>query len=206
MTGETQPAAEGVTEAMVGTVAENILLTVKELIKAERAHARKTGDQIDPTNTTRDEADHWHAALLDFSIEDFDAALKLVRRRIAALSLPTPGEGAPTLDTSISAETQAALDAIDDNIRAAAVQAPTTFFGSTPADPELGAVKALPWKDGETRTAFGSAYAVHQQADGLFVAVGCGSFVGGTHPTREAAQAAAQADYEARILSALVRP
>jgi restriction alleviation protein Lar len=226
----------------------------------------------------------------------------------ASQPLPeTEEKGSAPFDTSISAETKAQLAAIDDNIRAAAIQAPTTFFGSgstlpatkgvvealraaeselmrlrriflpeyegkigepkaavlakisaalslpapgegeadrkrieqiaqdagvadgnritelegmlaeaemrevtwreqalSPTAPELGAVNALPWRDGEARTAFGSAYAVHQQADGLFVVVGCGSFVGGTHPTREAAQNAAQADYERRILSALV--
>lgn len=64
-------------------------------------------------------------------------------------------------------------------------------------------VKPLEWRDGDAKTGFGSAYTTHQQGDGLFVAIGCGSFVGGTHPTRDAAKASAQSDYEARILSAI---
>lgn len=74
----------------------------------------------------------------------------------------------------------------------------------TEAAPVAVSVKPLQWTDGVARTRFGSAYAVHQQADGMFIAVGCGSFVGGTHPTREAAKAAARADYEARIRSAII--
>lgn len=65
-------------------------------------------------------------------------------------------------------------------------------------------VKPLEWRDGGAKTGFGSAYTTHQQADGLFVAIGCGSFVGGTHPTRDAAKAAAQSDYERRILATIL--
>lgn len=67
-------------------------------------------------------------------------------------------------------------------------------------------IKPLEWEDGEARTAFGSAYTVHRRADGMYEAVGCGSFMEGPHETRDAAKAAAQADYEQRILSALVLP
>jgi hypothetical protein len=66
------------------------------------------------------------------------------------------------------------------------------------------AVKALIWRDGDAKTGFGSAYTTQEQGDGLFAAIGCGSFVGTTYPTRDAAKAAAQSDYERRIRSALV--
>ncbi|TPK42264.1 MULTISPECIES: hypothetical protein [unclassified Mesorhizobium] len=74
------------------TVAEGVILTVKALVKAELEHARLSGGERQPTNTSRDDADHWHAALLNFSIADLDAALKLVRRRAAASSTPAAGE------------------------------------------------------------------------------------------------------------------
>lgn len=70
-------------------------------------------------------------------------------------------------------------------------------------------VKALVWshpssanfKKGECFHARGAAnhYAVHQRNDGWWFNIDCK-----TYPTLEAAKAAAQADYEARIRSALI--
>ncbi|TRD03830.1 hypothetical protein FJV76_14440 [Mesorhizobium sp. WSM4303] len=50
----------------------------------------------------------------------------------ALLASGEPQVEGPKLDTTVSAETQAALDAIDDNMRSAAMRASTTFFGATP--------------------------------------------------------------------------
>lgn len=71
-----------------------------------------------------------------------------------------------------------------------------------PAPSGMG-VKKLEWSSGNARTNFGGSYTVHMRSDSLWETVGCGSFIGGPFATEAAAKAAAQKDYENRILSAL---
>lgn len=63
-------------------------------------------------------------------------------------------------------------------------------------------VKALDWIDGTAACLYG-AYTIHKRADTMWEAVGYGTFIDGPHTDAEAAKAAAQSDYERRILSAL---
>ena len=84
-------------EPVAATLAEQIVLTVKKLVAAEREHASLGGGESQPTNTSRDEADHWHAALTEFTASDCDAALKFIRRRATP---PSPAQGTVERDTA----------------------------------------------------------------------------------------------------------
>lgn len=72
-------------------------------------------------------------------------------------------------------------------------------------------VKPLEWVGHMAKTVFGTAYTVHNRADGMYEAasfchddeVNFGSVLEGPHRDEAAAKAAAQADYERRILSTL---
>jgi hypothetical protein len=74
-------------------------------------------------------------------------------------------------------------------------------------EPVAVKVKPLEWEGDYTthaKTSFAPQYRISFRADGMFEAYNLdGGFIGSPHSTYEAAKAAAQADYEKRILSAL---
>jgi hypothetical protein len=132
-----------------------------------------------------------------------------------AAPLPAPREGEQITRTVILREwfggDRYARDHeyLDTNFGVQADRVVSYLEALSPTAPELGAVKALPWQQDQSQnwfaeTAFGQRYFIYQNPSNQFV-LSYGGWVT-TWDTSEAAKAAAQADFEARILSTLVLP
>lgn len=187
MTGETPPAAKGVTDEMVEAGA-----------KACR-------------NIT------FNALTMDECRDAVRVAL------LAALSLPAPGEGEAPHPLAIYADSYAMMSRMDDgkvDCRSVEVDIrqnmiPVTQALSTPSSGGLAVkVKPLRWEqpDGDAATETSSWLGHGTDLCQYYIGFQGGSWWtpfdgedGEEYPTIEAAKAAAQSEYEARILSALDR-
>jgi hypothetical protein len=77
-----------VSDEMAANIAERILRNVRRFIAAENKHARLLSNPETELATSRDEADRENADLLGFTLDQVDQALRIVGRRLSALSNP----------------------------------------------------------------------------------------------------------------------